>query len=276
MKRFFASIGKALVYLLIFLGMQLLIPLIYGIAQAAAALRGGGSLAAASSALMDNLLLLTLLSNLFTILIFCLTAPMRRRSLRTHLYLTPMDRRGILPLVLLGVCANVVLLLLLSLIPFPEEWLASYESSAAMLDTGFSLVSLLAIAIVSPIAEEMAFRGLIFTRLRSGMPQIAAALASAAIFGLCHGSLIWFLYAFPLGLVMTWLFLRFQSLWASILFHVSLNTANVLLSLLPEDSGGIFLLLIAVSCVGVVLCAIWIVRITRPSPVQTSRPDALS
>lgn len=266
MKRFFSSIGKALVYLLILLGVQLLVPMVYGIIQAVIALQSGGSPASVYTALIDHLLLLTLLSNLFTILIFCLTAPMRKRSLQTHLYLTPMDRRGVLPLILLGVCSNVVLILLLSLVPFPEEWLASYAESVAMVDTSFSLFSLLTVAIVSPIAEEMAFRGLIFTRLRGGMPQIAAAIISAAVFGLCHGSIIWFLYAFPLGLLMTWIFIRFHSLWASILFHVSFNAANVFLSLMPDSTPAFVFLLVSLLClVGFVLSLIRMIRLTRPA-----------
>ena len=263
MKQFFASLGKGAVYLLIFLGVQSAVSLIYSAVQAtffllspeAANLSIEALLAELSGRITEKLMPVSLAASLLTIGAYCLTAPMRRRSLREHLWLYPIPPLGILQVLLFGVSVNLLVAAVMSFLPFPEQWIADYEFLSAPLSSESSVLSFLAVAIAAPAAEELCFRCLLFTRLRQGMPQLAAALLSSLLFGLIHGSLIWFFYTFPLGLVMVWIFCRYRSLWASILFHMAFNAAG---QLLPVNSNVLLVLLLGF--VGTIGAAVWIAK----------------
>jgi len=274
MKQFFSAVGKALVYFLILIGAQTIVPFLYGIASVITHLPQvfenpnavDTLLQSVSDSLLTDLGPMLLLSNLTALFLYFLTAPIRRRSLRAHFDLNPMDRLSILPLLLLGICCNLAINVLLGLIPFPEAWWQSYEASAELVPMDLSVLAVFSTAFLGPFVEELCFRGLMYTRLRRAMPGIAAALISSVIFGAVHGTLIWFFYAFPLGLLMVWLFHRFGSLWASILFHMTFNLTNFLLLPLPEAA---ILPLSILGCLGCAGCTFWVLRLTKPSQSRT-------
>lgn len=89
-------------------------------------------------------------------------------------------------------------------------------------------VQLICTVLVIPAAEEMVFRGLMFAPLRDRLPFWPAAAISALLFGVYHGNLVQGIYAFLLGLVMAWLYERFQTLAAPWCFHAAANLVSVL------------------------------------------------
>lgn len=253
MKRTLSACGRGAFYLLLFLGAQYLTTAIYFVVYSV--LSPGDF----STQLVEQSSAVVLIVDLTVIGLFLLTAPIRRRSVREQLSLYPLAPRSFLPIILLGFCAHAAVSLLLGLLPFPASWWESYEASASMLSVELTLTAVLGQAILAPIAEEFCFRGLIYTRLRSGMPKLIAALVSALIFGVVHGTAIWFIYAFLLGLVMVWLFQRFESLWASILFHISFNGINFLLVYIPEN---LTVALYIIGCAGCAVCVVWLLRLS--------------
>ena len=50
-----------------------------------------------------------------------------------------------------------------------------------------------------------------------------ACVLSSLVFGLLHGQLLWIAYAFIMGVVLTLVFERTGTLWASIVVHVTFN-----------------------------------------------------
>jgi len=264
MKRFFTSFGKATCYFLIFFGMQLLVPILYALVMTISALptlSPNPDVIAAyfAQVILDDQIPVLLLCNLLTIGIYLLTAPIRRHSLRNHFSLYSIPAKAIPPLVLFGFSANLTLNILLPYLPFPESWWESYEAMSSFIPTEIAVIPMLAVSIIGPIAEELCYRGLIYTRLKQGMGGLLAALISSLVFGAVHGTMIWFCYAFPLGLLMVWLFHRFQSLWASIVFHVAFNLVNFFISYLPETP---LMILSYIGCAGTVLCLIWILKLS--------------
>lgn len=264
MKRLLSACARGAFYVLILLGAQVLVQSIYLVAYWSTDPRflqdTFSVINELTNLLLDQSVTILLLSDLAAIGLYLLTAPIRRRPVSSHLSLYPLERRTILPLILLGFFSNFALSLLLGILPFPQTWWESYEASASTITTEFSLAALLAQAIVGPIAEEFCFRGLLYTRLRSGMPPLLAGIISSLIFGLVHGTAIWFFYAFLLGLVMVWLFQRFGSLWASILFHMAFNGINFLLVLVPEE---FTVPLYVVGCAGCAAAAGWLLYLSR-------------
>ena len=56
----------------------------------------------------------------------------------------------------------------------------------------------------SPFLEEIFFRGILFQRLKELMSVKAAAVVSALVFGLYHGTLTQGIYGFFMGLALAW------------------------------------------------------------------------
>jgi membrane protease YdiL (CAAX protease family) len=82
-----------------------------------------------------------------------------------------------------------------------------------------------AIAIVSPVAQEAFFRGALLTALPKVMPVPIAVLLSAVIFSLWHntGGASQMLDTFVFGLIASVLFLRTRNLAAPLFMHVVTN-----------------------------------------------------
>ena len=67
-----------------------------------------------------------------------------------------------------------------------------------------------------PIAEELFFRGVLYTWLRDSFGIWIAIPGSALVFGLLHGEISVAGATFVMGLVLAWLYERSNSLWPSI------------------------------------------------------------
>ncbi|HEX2981410.1 MAG TPA: type II CAAX endopeptidase family protein [Anaerolineaceae bacterium] len=98
---------------------------------------------------------------------------------------------------------------------------------------GFSwvnfLATLLLAGILVPIAEELFFRGALYTWLRSRMAPWVAMLLSAGLFGLGHAdTFAVVISSFVLGIINAWLFERSRTLWAPITVHIVNNSLAVI------------------------------------------------
>lgn len=91
-------------------------------------------------------------------------------------------------------------------------------------------------AVIAPLAEEILFRGLIFTGLAQRMPWILAGAISGVLFALTHGIGVLLPIA-ALGFGLAWVYKRFGTLWAPIAAHSVVNTISlVLLFALPRPT----------------------------------------
>jgi membrane protease YdiL (CAAX protease family) len=102
------------------------------------------------------------------------------------------------------------------------------------------------VVLLAPVAEELAFRGLIYRIFRRTMLPLAATVLSAVIFGLMHvdpGKAVW---AFFLGLIVAVAYEQTRSILAPILIHALFNAVPVGVAVLrakPDDSGPIWFVL---------------------------------
>lgn len=79
--------------------------------------------------------------------------------------------------------------------------------------------------IVSPLAEEVVFRGIVFNRMKREYSVISAVLLSALIFGFYHGNSVQGIYAFLIGCLIAYTYERFGSFFYAVLFHGAANVA---------------------------------------------------
>lgn len=233
----FGGLGKSLCYLALFMGMQILVMLPVMVDGIAAALTGGGM---DENALVDAILgadpmLLSLISNLLTLAFLLVFYLVRRKKLSEALWLRPVPAPVLWEGAALAPALYLAVTGLLSLLP--EAWLESYEEASAGIDSG-TAVGMIAVALMAPVVEEIVFRGLIMTRLARGLPGWLAVALSAAIFGACHGHPVWFAYAFVLGVFFGYMDLRANSIWPSILGHMTFNAIGQILTFVPETDEG--------------------------------------
>ncbi|MDE7131031.1 MAG: CPBP family intramembrane metalloprotease [Lachnospiraceae bacterium] len=124
--------------------------------------------------------------------------------------------------IVLAAASSLGLNVLLALTGIVESS-ASYQDVArqqysVMLGAGMILFGL-----ISPITEEIVFRGLIFNRMRRYFPHVAAIVASGVLFGIYHGNPVQGLYGGCMGVLMAYLYERMHSFVIPCLFHATAN-----------------------------------------------------
>lgn len=260
MKNFFKSIGKAFVYFFVYLATQLIVSFVFGAvwsAKKTAELMAAGEAVDAmalteelSILIMDKAMEMTFWAGAIALLIYWIRFAVRKKNFFREVEIKKVAVKSLLPVVILAPSANVVLSVVISSLPWPQEWIDAYATNSAPIDG--SLMAWLTAVLMAPVLEEIVFRGLVYTRLKKGMPAIAAAIIASFAFGLCHGTAIWIIYATALGLVMTWIFEKYQSLTANIVFHVAFNAMGLVLNMIPESMAFVLWILFAVGIVGIV------------------------
>ena len=84
------------------------------------------------------------------------------------------------------------------------------------------IISFISTAIIPPLVEEFACRGLVLGVLRKYGDGFAI-LASSALFGILHGNFQQIPFAFLVGLVLGYITVKSGSLWLAILIHAFNN-----------------------------------------------------
>ena len=139
-----------------------------------------------------------------------------------------------------------VLVQMTSLIPAVQESAETYseqmeEIESAIENQGRPWVDLLYTVAGAPIVEEVLCRGLVLRQLRRATSGWVAIFLSAACFALIHGNIFQGIFTFPLGVLLGYLAVKFDSVLPSILLHAAFNGSYYLPYLgqylgLPEDS----------------------------------------
>jgi membrane protease YdiL (CAAX protease family) len=96
-------------------------------------------------------------------------------------------------------------------------------------------IELLVVVTIAPILEEVIFRKMLIDRIRV-YGEGTAILVSGLTFGLFHGNLFQFFYAFGLGCLFAYIYLRTGRVRYTIILHVIINGFGVLMSQLVLKS----------------------------------------
>lgn len=88
--------------------------------------------------------------------------------------------------------------------------------------------------VMAPVFEEILFRKILIDRIRLYGDK-AAILVSAFIFGLSHGNFYQFFYAFFIGIVFAYIYIRTGRLRYTILFHMAINFIGSIVGLKVQE-----------------------------------------
>lgn len=103
--------------------------------------------------------------------------------------------------------------------------------SKGVVDNIFYIIS---VAIIPPISEEFAFRGIILNKLRK-YGDTFAILISALMFGLIHGNIVQIPFAFIIGLVAGFITVKTGSIIPAMITHFLVNCSSVVISIIQDN-----------------------------------------
>ena len=98
------------------------------------------------------------------------------------------------------------------------------------------LVLLGLVCLWGPLTEEVFFRVFILRGIASNFGVGFAILASSAIFALFHISISKLVPSFILGIALAWIYIRYGSIWPSIMVHSVHNATAVLMAKSAESN----------------------------------------
>ncbi len=124
--------------------------------------------------------------------------------------------------IVLAAASSLGLNVLLALTGIVESS-ASYQNVARQQYSVMLGAGMLLFGLISPIAEEIVFRGLIFNRMRRYFPHAAAIVASGVLFGIYHGNPVQGMYGGCMGILMAYLYERMHSFVIPCMFHATAN-----------------------------------------------------
>ena len=133
----------------------------------------------------------------------------------------PLSARQILALIPICVCVmyagNLVGSLLSLLLSGGEA-----QNAVAELAMDNHPLKFVMMVIAAPVFEELICRKVLLDRVKQ-YGELLSAVMSGAIFGLLHQNFFQFFYAFGLGFVFSWIYLRCGRIVVSMLFHMGIN-----------------------------------------------------
>ena len=90
------------------------------------------------------------------------------------------------------------------------------------------LLTIIIVNIITPIMEELLFRGFIFDTIKYISNYIVAIIISALLFGLIHGNLVQFIYALIAGIFIGYVRYKFNNLICPIFMHIVMNFSSLI------------------------------------------------
>lgn len=222
---------------------------------------------------------------LFTVIAAVITMPIcyflmkkdkkRETIINGEISYEPLEYKLYIPVIILGITSCIGINNLISVSGLIELFPGFLEVAEAIYGGGI-LLQIISVAIIVPILEELLFRGIVYKRLRGYMKTEIAIVVSALFFGLFHLNVVQGLYAFIIGLLLAYVYEKYKSIWAPILFHVAANSVSIFLTEVIEEqsffnNAVVFsLITIVFLCVTIVL-TMWMRRHVNPKEIRLDR-----
>uniref|UniRef100_UPI004055F68F HAD hydrolase-like protein n=1 Tax=Acetatifactor sp. TaxID=1872090 RepID=UPI004055F68F len=127
----------------------------------------------------------------------------------------------------------------------------AYQAVAEAQYSASFVVGLICYGLITPIAEELLFRGTVYHYLRRFTKVGVAIAASALLFGLYHMNGVQGAYAFLVGCLMAYGYEYFGSFKIPLIIHVLANVLAYCLSYLPGEGGAFVSWTVCVVCLAV-------------------------
>lgn len=134
--------------------------------------------------------------------------------------------------ILLGITSALALNIFVELLSVSSE---KYDNVEAIQYSVPIWLGLLLYGVVSPLTEEIVFRGITYNRMKRYYSVVPSIIVSALLFGGFHANLPQFLYGTCMGVLMALVYEWVKSFAAPLLFHMAANVAVFVLSECAPD-----------------------------------------
>ena len=120
------------------------------------------------------------------------------------------------------------------------------------------------VSIMAPLAEELLFRGMIYSTMRKAFGFWFTLVFSAIVFGAYHMNLVQFIYVIPIGIALGVIYEKTQTIWASMLFHLAFNSFSYVTDIILSNIPDIFNMIFAILCIPLfIICMIKLKKVNR-------------
>lgn len=141
----------------------------------------------------------------------------------------PMENKDVAAIIVSGAALAVAMNNIITITPLPYIF-TGYEETNEILFGGPVILQVLTAGVFACVVEELSHRGVTYLRMKRYWGKRNAMIFSALVFGLYHMNVVQTVYAFFLGLFFSWLYERYDSMWAPIIGHMSANLFIIVLS----------------------------------------------
>ena len=139
----------------------------------------------------------------------------------------------------MAIVINIIISTIVSVLP--ANLLSSHSEATGYLNSLPFLPMLLSIGIIAPFLEELFFRFLMVNKLKN--KPILAIILPALTFGIVHGNIVQGTYAFLLGMLFAYIYLKTNNLLTTFILHASINSSSVIISVIPIEISIILVLI---------------------------------
>ena len=112
------------------------------------------------------------------------------------------------------------------LISGSQEWLSQIMGLAI---GDHDIAGYLTAMLFAPVAEELAFRGVMLKKLRRSFGLIGCALVSSLMFGIMHLNPMQSIYVLPMGMMFAYVAYKYDSVIPAIIAHILNNCLGIIL-----------------------------------------------
>ena len=240
------GIWKAIAYFVLYFGVTMILQMLLSIVFMAIGVANGLN---EESLIMEfasnNILGMTVISGILTVGVLYLVFKLRKKQVKQEWKLNRFKIKNVVLASVIAFSFSFLFALCTYNVPMENSIMISksvdfYNERVPLFGTIMMVANLLVIA---PIAEEIAFRGIVYTRAEKATNAVTAIIVSSILFGLMHfmaGGIVLVIGATLMALIFGYIFYKFKSLWVCIIAHAVANLPDFILYNKPDISGGIF------------------------------------
>ncbi|MBQ7955444.1 MAG: CPBP family intramembrane metalloprotease [Lachnospiraceae bacterium] len=240
------GIWKAIAYFILYFGLTMMFQMMLSIVfMAIGALSGFNDETLLMEFANDNILGMTVISGILTVFVLYLVFKLRKKQVKQEWKLNRFKVKDVILASVISFSFSFVFALCTYNISMENSLMISksvdfYNEIVPLFGSIMMVANLLVIA---PITEEIALRGIVYTRVEKNATAIMAIIVSSILFGLMHfmaGGIVLVIGATLMALVFGYIFYKFKSLWVCIIAHTVANMPEFILYSKPDISSGIF------------------------------------
>ena len=204
-----------------------------------------------------NTNILLIISIFITIAILLIIMLAKKKTFKEYFSINKIDKKLIPLFILLGISFDLIVIGALNLIneiSNLNQIMQEYSAKSMELFNNTNMIfSIIIIGIFVPILEEMAYRVLPINKLMPRVSSIMAIILTSIVFAISHGQIVWIIYTFIFGVILSTVYIKYKSSIANILIHSSFNLTTLILMVLPIEAGNILKASIIILIIGVVI-----------------------